>query len=132
LEKSTYRKPLLLWKNVKELKVTFPTQIILIFEQMKNRKLIVALLAFTALFAYKKLSPTVIHYSTESGEMVQALEKQFKCKVASTNYQLKDWHQTFEFKLADDSKSSVSKEEAREFLASNFSTFQFIDEFSLK
>lgn len=99
---------------------------------MRNFLFLQVLFAFTALFIYNKLSPTVTNYSTESGEMAQALEKQFKCKVSSTNYQLKDWHQTLEFKLAADSKSIVTEEEAREFLASSFSTFQFIDAFSIK
>lgn len=65
-------------------------------------------------------------------EMEKALEHHFNCEIDSTTYSLIVWHQRLAFGLSKNSKTSISKEEAKEFSSLHFADFQYVDEFTIR
>jgi hypothetical protein len=98
---------------------------------MKNKFLLIALLFIVGLFAYGEYSPSAKSIGHKIEQMKIGLENNFDCTIGSTNYHQIVWHHRLYFGLAEDSKHSVSNEEARAFLAANFPEFRFVDEFQL-
>ena len=99
---------------------------------MKNNLIIFAVLALLAgVQLYTEYSPTAQDLGSETQEMKEALEEHFDCKIDKSHYQLIVWHQTLALDLAKDSNNQVTQEEASEYLAANFPSFEYIDEFVL-
>ncbi len=98
---------------------------------MKDKFLLIALLFIVGLFVYGEYSPSAKSIGHKIEQMKIGLKNNFDCTIESTNYQQIVWHHRLYFGLAEDSKHSVSKEEARAFLAANFPEFRFVDEFQL-
>jgi hypothetical protein len=98
---------------------------------MKNKFLVLGLVITLGFIGYFQCSPRISNFSTLPGKMGTVLEQQFHCEIKSTSYDFKNWHHSLTFELDEDSKHSVSNEEARAFLAANFPEFRFVDEFQL-
>jgi hypothetical protein len=98
---------------------------------MNNKLFFLTFLVALGIFTYFYLSPTINNYSCNVDEMELALEENFKVEINSTNYYYNNWHSRLAFEVNKDSKTLLSEEEARAFLASSFPRFRFVDEFQL-
>ena len=98
---------------------------------MKLKLLIICLLVVFGLFVSVEAIPTAKNISGEVEEIKLALEEQFDCSINSSNYSLIGWHQKLVLGFADNSKNTVSEEDAKVFLTSTFPSFIYLDTFEL-
>ncbi len=99
---------------------------------MKNTILAILLVTIIGVFAFSEYSPSAKSLGSEIEEMEVALEKHFDCKIDTTHYQLIGWYHTLYFGLAEDTKNSVSEQEAQKYLTEQFPEFGFVDEFEIR
>ena len=98
---------------------------------MKNKILVLAVLALIISSIYLQFTPTALSIGPQVSEMQLALEEHFDCRIKSSRYQLFGVHHRLHFELTDDCKSSLSQKEASEYLAAHFEEFKVVDDFIL-
>lgn len=98
---------------------------------MKNKFLLVLAIAILAFFAFAEFSPSAQNISKDTSEMKFALENEYDCIIDSSHYRQILWNQKLVFRIAKDSKSVPTEDEAREYLAANFPSFKYIDVFEV-
>lgn len=69
--------------------------------------------------------------SNQLTNMEQAIELHFDCKIDKSDYSLIVWHQKLHFTYDSATVNRPSKLYVEQFLSSNFTDFQYVDEFRI-